>query len=62
MYKSPGGPPFISDLDTGETLVRRPSFSNTCHYRLMYINRAHRWFLVEASLGDGVTVGEGFKF
>ena len=24
--------------------------------RIVYINRAHRWFLVEASLGDGVTV------
>ena len=30
--------------------------------RITYINRAHRWFLVEASLGDGVTVREGFKF
>jgi len=30
--------------------------------RITYINRAHRWFLVEAPLGDGVTVREGFKF
>lgn len=30
--------------------------------RIVYINRAHRWFLVEADLGDGVTVREGFKF
>lgn len=30
--------------------------------RIVYINRAHRWFLVEAPLGDGVTVREGFKF
>ena len=30
--------------------------------RIVYINRAHRWFLVEADLGDGVKVSEGFKF
>ena len=30
--------------------------------RIVYINRAHRWFLVEADLGNGVTVREGFKF
>ena len=30
--------------------------------RVVYINRAHRWFLVEADLGDGVKVREGFKF
>lgn len=30
--------------------------------RIVYINRAHRWFLVEADLGDGVKVREGFKF
>ena len=30
--------------------------------RIVYINRAHRWFLVEADLGDGVTVREGYKF
>ena len=24
--------------------------------RIVYINRAHRWFLVEADLGDGVKV------
>ena len=30
--------------------------------RIVYINRAHRWFLVEADLGDGIKVREGFKF
>lgn len=30
--------------------------------RIVYINRAHRWFLVEADLGDGVKVRECFKF
>lgn len=30
--------------------------------RIVHINRAHRWFLVEADLGDGVKGREGFKF
>lgn len=30
--------------------------------RIVYINRAHRWYLVEADLGGGVKVREGFKF
>ena len=30
--------------------------------RIVYINRAHRYFLVEAPLGGGVVLRECFKF
>lgn len=30
--------------------------------RVTYINPAHRWYLVEADIGDGVVIREGFKF
>ena len=29
--------------------------------RIVYINRAHRWFLVEADLGDGVKGPRGVQ-
>ena len=30
--------------------------------RVTYINPAHRWYLVEADIGDGVVIREGYKF
>ena len=30
--------------------------------RITYINREHRYFLVEAPIGDGVVIRECFKF
>lgn len=32
------------------------------HGYVVYINEAHRWYLVEADLGGGVKLREGFKF
>ena len=57
------GEPHVIAADIGKVVgPDRRELPRILHGRITYINHAHRWYLVEADLGDGVKVREGFKF
>lgn len=57
------GEPRILKVDVGRMIGHsKLEIPTELPGRITYINHAHRWYLVEADLGDGVKVREGFKF
>lgn len=57
------GEPRILKVDVGKMIGHsKLEIPTELPGRITYINHAHRYFLVEAPIGDGVVIRECFKF